>query len=123
LSDIRQQDNRATINIDLRKDVSLNTNYLRLTNKPSINGVELTGNKTSEELNLLSNNQSEYEQIELESAGDADFLLVLGNENQPKKMKISELSSRTMQTAETMPENLEIGSYIFLLMEDRNGTN
>ena len=123
MSDIRQQDNRATINIDLRKDVSLNTNYLRLTNKPSINGVELTGNKTSEELNLLSNNQSEYEQIELESAGDADFLLVLGNENQPKKMKISELSSRTMQTAETMPENLEIGSYIFLLMEDRNGTN
>ena len=123
MSDLRQQDNRATINIDLRKDVSLNTNYLRLTNKPSINGVELTGNKTSEELNLLSNNQSEYEQIELESAGDADFLLVLGNENQPKKMKISELSSRTMQTAETMPENLEIGSYIFLLMEDRNGTN
>ena len=123
MSDIRQQDNRATINIDLRKDVSLNTNYLRLTNKPSINGVELTGNKTSAELNLLSNNQSEYEQIELESAGDADFLLVLGSENQPKKMKISELSSRTMQTAETMPENLEIGSYIFLLMEDRNGTN
>ena len=123
MSEIRQQDIRATINIDLRKDVSLNTNYLRLTNKPSINGVELTGNKTSEELNLLSNNQSEYEQIELESAGDADFLLVLGSENQPKKMKISELSSRTMQTAEKMPESLEIGSYIFLLMEDRNGTN
>jgi len=104
--------------IDITKSVYLSNDYLRLNNKPSINSVELTGNKTAEELNLLSNDLQQYTQITLESADKADFFLLLGSDNQPKKMKIGELSSRTMQTVDKIPSNLEIGSYIFLLMEE-----
>lgn len=123
MSDIRPQVNKNNITIDLTKALYVSNNYLRLNNKPSINGVELSGNKTAEDLNLLSNEPQQYAQITLESADKADFLLVLGSDNQPKKMKIGELSSRTMQTVDSIPGNLEIGSYVFLLMEDRNGTN
>lgn len=42
----------ARVNIGV--DISDVTNYERLTHKPSINGVELIGNKTSEELGLLN---------------------------------------------------------------------
>ena len=116
--DIDLQENRNSITIDIKRNLSLNSNYLRLTNKPSINGVELVGNLTAEELNLLSSNQTEYEEIELESADRADFLLALGQDGQPKKLKLGELTSRTMQTLDEIPEDLEIGSYVFLLKEE-----
>ena len=118
MSRIDLQHSRDSISIDIRKNISLNSNYLRLSNKPSINGVELVGNLTSEELNLLSNNQTEYEEIELESADRADFLLALGQDGQPKKLRLGELTSRTMQTLDEIPYDLEIGSYVFLKKEE-----
>ena len=116
--EITPQENRHHIEIDRSKGVYINSNYLRLTNKPSINGVELIGNKTAEELNLLTSNQTEYEQIHLGSAESADFLLALGQDGQPKKLKLGELTSRTMQTLDEIPGDLEIGSYVFLLKEE-----
>ena len=116
--EIGLQDNRESIDIDFRRNISLNSNYLRLSNKPSVNGVELVGNLTSEELNLLSSNQTEYEEIKLESADRADFLLALGQDGQPKKLKLGELTSRTMQTLDEIPQDLEIGSYVFLRKEE-----
>ena len=116
--EIGLQDKRESIDIDIRRNISLNSNYLRLSNKPSVNGVELVGNLTSEELNLLSSNQTEYEEIELKSADRADFLLALGQDGQPKKLKLGELTSRTMQTLDEIPQDLEIGSYVFLRKEE-----
>ena len=115
---IKPQANKHNITIDFTKGVYVNNNYLRLSNKPSINGVELTGDKTAEELNLLTSNQTEYEQIHLGSAESADFLLALGQDGQPKKLQLGELTSRTMQTLDEIPEDLEIGSYVFLLKEE-----
>lgn len=118
MSEINSHVRNKNIVIDLNKSIYVNKNYLRLGNKPSINGVELTGDKTAEELNLLSNNQLEYEQIHLGSAESADFLLALGRDGLPKKLQLGELSSRTMQTSSEMPADLEIGSYVFLLKEE-----
>lgn len=39
------------------------TNYNDLTNKPSINGVELVGNKTNEELLIAAISNEEIEQL------------------------------------------------------------
>lgn len=39
------------------------TNYNDLTNKPSINGVTLIGNKTNEELNINAISNSEIEEL------------------------------------------------------------
>ena len=116
--DVELEDKRVPVDIDIRRNTSLNSNYLRLSNKPSVNGVELVGNLTAEEMNLLSSNQTEYEEIKLESADRADFLLALGQDGQPKKLKLGELTSRTMQTLDEIPQDLEIGSYVFLRKEE-----
>lgn len=113
------QANNGGITVDVTKAVYINNNYLRLNNKPSINGVELNGNKNADELNLLSKSPEQYTQIDLESADKADFLLVIGNDSKSKKIRIGEISSRTIKTVETLPSDFEVGSYIFLLMEGK----
>ena len=124
MSEIKPHVRNKNIVIDLNKSVYVNKNYMRLGNKPSINGVELVGNKTSSDLNLLTNNQTEYEPVHLDSADRADFLLVLGQDGAPKKRQLGELTSRTMQTLSEIPDDLEVGSYVFLLKEEKeNGTN
>ena len=124
MSDVNSQVRDKHIIIDMNKSVYINKNYLRLTNKPSINGVELIGDKSSADLNLLTNNQTDYEPVHLNSADRADFLLVLGQSGSPKKLQLGELTSRTMQTLSEIPEDLEVGSYVFLLKEEKqNGTN
>ena len=119
MRELKAQVNNRSITVDVTKAVYINNNYLRLNNKPSINGVQLNGNKNADELNLLSKIPEQYTQISLESADKADFLLVLGKDNQPKKMKIGDISSRTLQTVKVVPSDFEIGSYIFLLMEGK----
>ena len=118
MSEIISQIRDNKIILDLNKSVYINTNYLRLSNKPSINGVELSGNLTSNDLNLLSNDKDSYTQIDLESAEKTDFLLVLGQEGTPKKLKLGEITSRAIQTVSILPDNLPVGSYVFLLKED-----
>ena len=118
MSKIETQISKRNFVIDLSERVYTNKTYLRLTDKPSINGVELVGNKTAEELNLLPNNQSKYEPVHLESADRADFLLVLGQDGTPKKLQLGEITSRTMQTLDEIPADLEVGSYVFLLKEE-----
>ena len=39
------------------------TDYNQLTNKPSVNGVELSGNKTSDELDVMPESKVEGEQL------------------------------------------------------------
>ena len=111
------------ITIDISERVYTNKNYLRLSNKPSINGVELSGNKTSTELNILSNNPNEYENVSMKSANKADFLILTNGNQTPKKMVLREISSHLTYTADEIPEDLEVGNYIFLLKENNNGSN
>lgn len=114
---------RHGVSLEIGKNVVVNKDYLRLENKPSINGVELNGNKTAVELSILSNNSDTYEEVSRKSANKADFLLLVNNRENTKKMPLREISQHMVQTLENIPEDLEIGNYVFLLKEDKNGTN
>lgn len=112
------------ISIDLTNRVTLNKDYELLINKPSINNVELIGNKTLNELSILSNNSAVYNETTLKSANKADFLLLTNDNKETKKMKLGEISSHLIHTVESIPEDLEVGNYVFLLKEEKNnGTN
>ena len=119
MSDVISKQIKNNVTIDLDGRVVVNKNYLRLDNKPSINGVCLEGDKSLSELNLLSNKESEYTQVELNTVDKTDCLLVLGRDGVNKKIEINKISSRTMQTAKELPNTLEVGSYVFLLKEDK----
>jgi len=119
LDDITVKVKRCKLSIDLRDKVAINLNYQRLNNKPSINGISLVGNKTSKELNLLSSRPIDYSTVNLESANKSDYLVILGNDSINKKLKIKEISSHLIRTVNEVPNNMELGSYIFLSMEDK----
>lgn len=124
MGEIRTQVSGNKINLVISDKVTTATNYLRLTNKPSINSIELTGNKTAKELNLLSNNSDSYKQTALKSVSNTDFLLVLNNLGETKKAKINEITSHFVETRDEIADDLEIGNYIFLLKkESENGSN
>lgn len=114
---------RHGVSLEIGNNVIVNKDYLRLENKPSINGVELNGNKTAVELSILSNNSDTYEEVSRKSANKADFLLLVNNRENTKKIPLREISQHMVQTLENIPEDLEIGNYVFLLKEDKNGTN
>ncbi|MBQ7798306.1 MAG: hypothetical protein IJ371_04210 [Clostridia bacterium] len=105
--------------MNLGGKVTTNTNYLRLDNKPSVNGVQLIGNKTARELSVLSNDSDTYDQVSIRSANKADFLLLLNNQKNTKKLQLKEISSRMVQTSSEIPDDLEVGNYVFLLKEDK----
>ena len=124
MGEIRTQVSGNKISLVISDKVTIATNYLRLTNKPSINNIELTGNKTAKELNLLSNNSDSYKQTALKSVSNTDFLLVLNNLGETKKAKINEITSHFVETRDEIADDLEIGNYIFLLKkESENGSN
>lgn len=114
---------RHGVSLEIGNNVVVNKDYLRLENKPSINGIELNGNKTAVELSVLSNNSDTYEEVSRKSANKADFLLLVNNRDNAKKMPLREISQHMVQTLENIPEDLEIGNYVFLLKEDKHGTN
>lgn len=107
------------IHIEFGDKVNFNRDYVRLENKPSINGIILVGNKTSKDLSVLSNNSDDYGEVNLRSANKADFLLLTNNRKDTAKMKLSEISSHIVQTVSEIPSDLEVGNYVFLLKEDK----
>lgn len=114
---------RHGVSLEIGSNVVVNKDYLRLENKPSINGIELNGDKTAIELSILSNNSDTYEEVSRKSANKADFLLLVNNRDNAKKMPLREISQHMVQTLDDIPDDLEIGNYVFLLKEDNNGTN
>lgn len=65
MSDIELLDEEEELEVDLENEVSeiYIYEYQKLTNKPSINGVELIGNKTFEDLGLSPLSNEEIENI------------------------------------------------------------
>ena len=102
--------------------ITVSDNYIRLTNKPKINGIELNGNKTSAQLNLLSNQIGEYEEIDLATAGNNSFMLVFPQTGAPSKVRVWELKSGMFSSSETVTEEtietMEVGEFIFKKLEE-----
>lgn len=114
---------RQKVKVQLGQSVSVSDDYLRLSNKPSINGVALTGNKTYKDLNILSSKPSEYQDINLGAADTGSFLIILSEANH-KKVKLCEMTEGRLKTADAMPDDTQVGNYVFLLKgEKTNGAD
>jgi hypothetical protein len=114
---------RQKVKVQLGQSVSVSDDYLRLSNKPSINGVALTGDKTYKDLNILSSKPSEYQDINLGAADAGSFLIIL-SETDNKKVKLCELTEGRLKTADAMPDDTQVGNYVFLLKgEKTNGAD
>lgn len=99
--------------------ITVSDNYIRLTNKPKINGFELNGDKKAAQLNLLSNQINEYEETDLAAVGNDSFLLVFPKNGLPSKVRVGEVKSGTFSTKETVTtETMEVGEFIFKKMEE-----
>lgn len=107
----------------VRHGITVSDDYERLLNKPSINGIELVGNKSAKELSLLTNNLDTYKEVKLGTTERGSFLLLTNNEGEVTKLKLNELSVGRFTTTDKIANDMEIGSYVFLLKEANNGTN
>ena len=107
------------VSVRLRQSVSVSDNYNRLLNKPRVNGVELTGNKTWKDLSLLTNDHAAYEELKPGAADSGSFLLLLSPSGETNKMRLGESTRGHIQTVKKLPGNLEPGSYVFLLKEEK----
>ena len=97
--------------------ITISDNYNRLTNKPRINGIELSGNMTGAELNLLTNDIGNYETVTLGAVKDSSFLLVIPEEGQPSKIALSDVTTGKFTTANSVDE-VDVGNYLFKKLED-----
>ncbi|MEG1882004.1 MAG: hypothetical protein RR207_05895 [Clostridia bacterium] len=112
------------VKVSVTPSVTISDNYDRLSNKPKINGVELSESSTSAELSLLSNQIEQYEETHLGAENISSFLLVLSKEKPPRKVSILEIVKPKVTTANGIPADLEIGNYVFLLKENiKNGAD
>ena len=101
--------------------ITVSDNYLRLINKPKINGFELVGDQKAEQLNLLSNQIDEYEETNLATAGNNSYMLVFPQKGKPEKVRVGDVKSGTFTTADEITEEtietMEVGEFIFKKME------
>lgn len=98
--------------------VTVSGNYNRLVNKPQINGVELSGNKTSQELNLLTNDIQDYTTLTLGTANPDSYVLLFPSEGQPSKITLGEVTSGKFTTANSVDE-VDVGNYLFKNLEEK----
>lgn len=69
--------------------------YSLLSDKPAIDGVELTKDTTSNELNILSSKLGEYEPIKLSEADNKSIHLIAIDQNQKYSFSLEELKKYT----------------------------
>lgn len=105
--------------IKVTPGITVTYNYNRLKNKPSINGKPLDGKMTASDLNLLSNNVTEYEEIKLGVDKRDSFILVVGENGETNKIKLGELVKGKLQTVDKITEDIPDGDFVFKKMEDR----
>lgn len=106
--------NCQKIQVGVRPSVTLSDNYNRLQNKPSINGVELSGAKTAAELNLLTRCAEDYRKLCLGATDGGSFLLAL-TAGEPRRVSLAEVIKPKLITVKQPPSDWEVGTYIFLL--------
>ena len=108
--------------IDIEPRITVSNNYLRLTNKPKINGIELTGDKTSTDLNILTNDLTKYDELVLTDSS-AKYVLVTGEDGETKKLRLSTLTTGKLSVTDDVTQ-VEAGNFIFKSMEEQtNGTD
>lgn len=105
--------------IKVTPSITVTYNYNRLKNKPTINGKPLDGKMTASDLNLLSNNVTEYEEIKLGVDKRDSFILVVGENGETNKIKLGELVKGKLQTVDKITEDIPDGDFVFKKMEEK----
>ena len=105
--------NDQDVKVRVRPSVTLSDNYLRLTNKPKINGIELVGEMTTTELNIMSNDMAEYQEISLGAAlTSGSFFLAISEQNEVGKIRLDKLTEGRFSTTDDISD-VQVGNYIF----------
>lgn len=94
--------------IEVSQKLVISQNYERLSNKPKINGIELTGNKSSNQLNILSNDMSQYEVLSVLT--DDSYVLVTKEGGDTKKYPLKQAT--TGRITGTDVASAEVGNFI-----------
>lgn len=105
--------------VNVTPGITVTYNYNRLKNKPTINGKPLDGKMTASELNLLSNDVTEYEEIKLGVDKRDSFILVVGENGETNKIKLGELAKGKLQAVDKITEDIPDGDFVFKKMEEK----
>ena len=79
----------------------------------------LVGKMRASDLNLLSNNVTEYEEIKLGVDKRDSFILVVGENGETNKIKLGELVKGKLQAVDKITEDIPDGDFVFKKMEDK----
>ena len=79
----------------------------------------LVGKMRASDLNLLSNNVTEYEEIKLGVDQRDSFILVVGENGETNKIKLGELVKGKLQAVDKITEDIPDGDFVFKKMEDK----
>lgn len=99
--------------IKLKKVVSVLPNdYSQLENLPRINGVTLSGDISSKELNLLSSSDAEYETIKLSNlTGKGMYVPVIGDDETSCKVPVDDFWEESkVKVTDTLDEDVSVGT-------------
>lgn len=115
---IRCEIEKKVVEAKVVPNVSIYNDYMHLNNKPSINGIDLIGNKTATELNLLTSNIAVYTIERIEEIKKDAFMLALTEDKHVFKISLEDITVGRFITAEALPKEMRIGSYVFLKKEE-----
>lgn len=108
--------------VEVKRVISvLASDYTGLDNLPMINGVSLIGDKTANELSLLSTKAEDYQTVSLVDAGKSKgYVVVLGENSTPKKVSIMDFTSQVtgFTTNDEINPDVAIGAYQFVKVEN-----
>lgn len=105
---------KQEVDIKLRPGISVSDNYNRLLNKPKINGVEIKGELSSSDLNILSNDLSKYEVLSV--LPPDGFVLITTENGETGKFRLKDATTGRI-TGEDL-SSAQVGDFIIKHMEE-----
>lgn len=99
------------------------TNYSMLTNKPQINGIELSGNKTSDDLGLLSKSSSTPQKVTTDIEIENGKNLTLKDENGTSQSALSANSNGTIVATVKIGDETKTEQVAYVSDIDKKVTN
>ena len=95
----------------------LPNDYSQMENLPKINGVTLLGDKSANELGILSIKPKDYETVNLSQAAQrGGFLIIVGKDQEPMKLSVEKITKRGLGffTNDEVDPDVKVGVYQFV---------
>ena len=102
------------LEVPIERKVVISQNYERLICKPKINGIELTGDMSSDDLSILSNDLSKYEVLSV--LPPDGYVLITTENGETGKFRLKDATTGRI-TGEDL-SSCEVGDFIIKHMED-----